>query len=271
MVAWFRYQRDLFWLALSFFSRIPIPKATPYSAERMNRSGRYFALVGALLGAICGGSFWLLSLILPNDIALFVMLAFSLMLTGAFHEDGLTDMADGIGGGMSIERRLSIMKDSRIGTYGAATLVMGLLGKFLLLSELAERDANGGLLVFLVVIMAYTVSRTVAASLIFDMPYVSDNDTSKSKPLAQTQTPAELAFLMACAALTLLILTPLVFCVLALTLLIARYAFKRWLFARIGGFTGDCLGAAQQLSELLIYLILVGFAHNQVNVLGGWL
>ncbi|MGF1720999.1 adenosylcobinamide-GDP ribazoletransferase [Vibrio kyushuensis] len=279
-----KYQLELFWLALSFFSRIPIPKNTPYSDERMNRSGRYFALVGALLGLTCGAIYSLLTLFLPNEIAIFITMLFSLMLTGAFHEDGLTDMADGIGGGMTLERRLTIMKDSRIGTYGASALIMALLGKFTLLSYLANinysekqyqlwgtAEATSLPVVLLMFLMAYTVSRSFAASLIYDMPYVSDSDTSKSKPLANKQTTGELCFLIACAVVTTLIFSPAVFITVFAVLIVSRYLFKRWLLSRIGGFTGDCLGAAQQLSELLVYLILVGFAYNQCVLFGGWL
>ncbi len=119
MLAGLKYQLELFWLSLGFFSRLPIPSDTPYSEQRMNQAGRYFALVGLLLGCLCALVYWVASTLFSTEVAVFMMMCFSLMLTGAFHEDGLTDMADGIGGGMTVERRLAIMKDSRIGTYGA--------------------------------------------------------------------------------------------------------------------------------------------------------
>ncbi|MCM0148785.1 adenosylcobinamide-GDP ribazoletransferase [Photobacterium galatheae] len=253
-----RYQAQLFCLAVSFFSRLPIPASTPYSDERMNRAGRYFALVGLLLGALCAAIYSLAAHWFPPQIAVFLVMVCSLLLTGAFHEDGLTDMADGIGGGMTTERRLAIMKDSRIGTYGAATLVMALLGKFIMLSYLATET---GLVEGLIV--AYTLSRAVAATLIFDMRYVSASDTSKSKPLANAQTVPELLCLIATATLTCLLLAPQSTFVLLLAAVIFRFSFKAWLNARLGGFTGDCLGAAQQLMELLIYLILIASVHTQ--------
>ncbi len=244
-----KYQYQLFMLALGFFSRIPVPASIPYSEQRMNQAGRYFALVGLLLGCLCAVFLWILSLFLPDTIALFLMMAFSLMLTGAFHEDGLTDMADGIGGGMTIERRLEIMKDSRIGTYGASALIMALLGKYLLLSELESVIAG--------IIVAYTMSRGVAASLIYDTPYVSDAGTSKSKPLAQQQSFNELIILAVTALTPCLLVGFNLTLTLVIVLLAFRVLFKYWITARIGGFTGDCLGAAQQLSELLIYLCLI--------------
>ncbi|GAB6262944.1 adenosylcobinamide-GDP ribazoletransferase [Photobacterium sp. R1] len=253
-----RYQAQLFCLAVSFFSRLPIPASTPYSDERMNRAGRYFALVGLLLGTLCAAIYSVAAHWFPAQIAVFLVMVCSLMLTGAFHEDGLTDMADGIGGGMTTERRLTIMKDSRIGTYGAATLIMALLGKFIMLSYLATET---GLVEVLIV--AYTLSRAVAATLIFDMRYVSESDTSKSKPLANAQTVPELLCLIATGALVSLFFTPQSAIALLITAGLFRFAFKAWLNTRLGGFTGDCLGAAQQLMELLIYLILIASVHHQ--------
>ena len=259
MQRWLKYQCELFALAVSFFSRLPIPSSTPYSDERMNRSGRFFALVGLLLAVLCSLVYWLAALIFPANIAVFIVMVFSLLLTGAFHEDGLTDMADGIGGGMTKDRRLAIMKDSRIGTYGATALFMALFGKWLLLVEL-----SGMASVILVLLVSYSLSRAVAASLIYDMPYVSDLDTSKSKPLANKQTLPELTFLFLCGLLPALVFGFTVFFSLLLLALVFRFLFKQWLMSRLGGFTGDCLGAAQQLMELLIYLLLVALAHSDV-------
>lgn len=252
-----RYQMELFLLAVSFFSRLPVPSDLPYSEERMNQAGRYFALVGVILGVLCALVFYFTQLIFPDSVALVLTMAFSLLLTGAFHEDGLTDMADGIGGGMTVERRLSIMKDSRIGTYGAVTLVMALLAKFVLWSELVHLPDF-----WLVIVVAYTTSRALAATLIYDMPYVSDSDTSKSKPLANKQSSSEVAILLFTAGVVSLFLGVMQTSFIVIVLFAFRFAFKRWLTKRIGGFTGDCLGAAQQLSELLVYLTLIAFYQN---------
>ncbi|WP_372882590.1 adenosylcobinamide-GDP ribazoletransferase [Psychromonas sp.] len=269
-----QYQLQLFLLALGFFSRIPVSNKLPYSSERMNKAGRYFALVGLLLGALCGLLFIALSQLFSSDIAIFLTILFSLLLTGCFHEDGLTDMADGIGGGMTTERRLTIMKDSRIGTYGASALFMTLLGKFLLLSELSEGLLAGAFMslspwtennplagVFCIWIIAYTLSRAVAATLIFDMPYVSDPQGSKSKPLAARQSLGELIFIILSALLPCLLLKLPILCALIICAFIFRTLFKNWLLARLAGFTGDCLGAAQQLMELLTYLLLLALLN----------
>jgi len=250
-----RLQLNLFYLALSFFSRIPVPKSTYYSPELLNKSGRYFSLVGILLALILSVLYTLISPSCSNNTTVCLIIIASLLLTGAFHEDGLTDMADGIGGGMTVEKRLAIMKDSRIGTYGAATLFMALSLKWLVLVELAQ-----GAMFINALILGYALSRAVAGSLIFDMRYVSDSDTSKSKPLANKQSTNELMLLIFIGCLPLLFFPFLYSVILLASLFIFRMLFKRWLDARIGGYTGDCLGACQQISELIIYLVLVALS-----------
>lgn len=256
-----KYQWQLFLLALGFFSRLPVPHDTPYSEERMNRAGRYFSTVGILLGLLCASVYVLLSWLLPAEVALVLMMVFSLLLTGAFHEDGLTDMADGIGGGMTVQRRLTIMKDSRIGTYGASALIMALLGKWVFLSELINQTTTSDL--FMIIVAAYAFSRGIAASLIYDMSYVSDPDTSKSKPLANKQTRSETLFLIGVGLIPSFWFGLEWSFVLLVSGFIVRGLLKRWLIKRIGGFTGDCLGAAQQLVELSSYLLfIVAFYHD---------
>ncbi|NQZ09875.1 MAG: adenosylcobinamide-GDP ribazoletransferase [Algicola sp.] len=246
-------QINLFLLALSFFSRLPVSGWVQYSSDNLNQANRYFGMVGWLLGAIVAAAFWLLLQYFSQAISVFLAMIVSLLLTGVFHEDGLADMADGFGGGFDPSRKLEIMKDSRLGTYGSAALMMALLGKFLFLSESGN--------VLLAILVAYPLSRAVAGSFIFDMDYVRESvngsEQSKSKPLASQQTSTELMILLLSGAATFMLL-PLntVFWLLAV-LSVFRVAFKRLLLKQIGGFTGDCLGGAQQLSELLIYATLL--------------
>jgi len=253
-----RQQWQLFNLALMFFTRLPVIKKLPYSEKRMNQANRYFSLVGILLGCLVSAIFFLFNLTFSIQISVLLAMIASALLTGAFHEDGLADMADGIGGGLTKNKRLAIMKDSRLGTYGTITLVFTLLLKFVLLTELAEVG-----LVILCLIFSYGLSRAVAASLIFNTDYVTDDSNTKSKPIAAQHTQSELVFLSGVALLPFLsffIYLPSVFSLLIkllVCLLFFRFVFRRWLIARIGGFTGDCLGAAQQISELLIYLIVL--------------
>ncbi|MEN0039536.1 MAG: adenosylcobinamide-GDP ribazoletransferase [Cellvibrio sp.] len=244
-----KQQLNLFFLALGFFSRIPMPAWVLYSPENLNRASRYFTLVGWLLGGLVALVFIAANSIFSNSVSLWLAMGFSLLLTGAFHEDGLADTADGFGGAFAREKKLSIMKDSRIGTYGATALVMALLGKYVLLIENTH--------IALSLIIAYTLSRTVAASLVFDMRYVADEDGSKSKPLADNQSKTDLIILLASALPALFFLNwPNALLIIA-ALIFIRYAAKWYFNKQVGGYTGDCLGAAQQISELAIYLLLL--------------
>ena len=261
MKQWCSAQLNYFLLALAFFTRIPIPASTPYSAERLNHASRYFAAVGLIIGLICGGTLWIFTMLLPSSSAIVISMVFGLLLTGAFHEDGLADMCDGLGGGLDRERKLVIMKDSRIGSYGAITLIMALLLKFTLLQGLAGSGVSTAVLALLVM---HPLSRALSGSLIFDMSYVRDEETGKSKPLANNQQPSDLLCLLATAALLLLLLSPLAASLLILLLFAFRQSFRRWLQGHIGGYTGDCLGAAQQLSELLGYLLFAALQYHQL-------
>jgi adenosylcobinamide-GDP ribazoletransferase len=252
-----KHQLNLFFLALGFFSRIPMPAWIDYSPENLNRASRYFTLVGWLLGGLVALVFIAANYLFSNSISLWLAMAFSLLLTGAFHEDGLADTADGFGGAFLREKKISIMKDSRIGTYGAAALVMALLGKYLLLIENIQ--------IALSIFIAYALSRTVAASLVFDMRYVADDDGSKSKPLANNQSRMDLAILLTtCLPIFLLLHWQKAVLIIA-TLIIVRYAAKFYFQKQIGGYTGDCLGAAQQISELIIYAVLL-IHFGQLNI-----
>lgn len=264
-------QLNLFYLALSFFTRLPVPKNVQYSSDMLNQANRYFSLVGLLLGLIIGSSFYIFSFAFPLAVNILLIMTISLLLTGAFHEDGLTDMADGIGGAFEPEQRLAIMKDSCIGTYGAVTLMISLALKFSLLHALAQQSVFS---LMAALLLGYSLSRTLAASLISALPYVSDESRSKSKPLAQSQSGKNIVILVFFGIIPLFLFSFSISLSIVLTLLLFRACFVRWLSAKIGGFTGDCLGAAQQISELLIYLVLVFFINNndltqRVNSGGG--
>ena len=258
-----RYQWQIFCLALMFFSQIPVAKNLPYSEKRMNSANRYFSLVGIVIGLLVALSFYLFDHFFSSDVAILLAMITSVFITGAFHEDGLADMADGMGGGYSPEKRLTIMKDSRIGTYGAVTLVLSLLLKFQLFVELEQFS-----LFMISVVFAYAMSRAFAASLIFDTPYVVDDDSSKSKPIASQQSGRDLVILVAVAFIPS-ILFPWFFdgfwsllVAIVVMLFLLRIAFRKWLMSKISGFTGDCLGAAQQVSELVIYLVMIAHLSN---------
>jgi len=244
-----RTELDYFFAAIRFFTRLPVPAWVEHSAAGLDRSTRYFPAVGLIVGGIAALVFGLTSFVWPKTLAVLASMAITLYLTGAFHEDGWSDMVDGFGGGWGKTQILAIMKDSRIGSFGAVALVMLLLTKF---CALVEIDL---LTVPLALIAGHAVSRFCATTLLHNLDYVRDE--GKSKPLATRIGHGELAFAGLTALVPLLLLMTrrapsgallgALFAALA-TLWLARL-FKR----EIGGYTGDCLGATQQFSEVAFY------------------
>lgn len=252
----FRQEAEAFFGAVRFFTRLPVPAWVGHSQEALDRAARYFPLVGILVGALGGLTFLLAALALPVSIALLFSMAATLLVTGAFHEDGLSDAVDGFGGGWTREQVLAIMKDSRIGSYGALAVALMLLAKFNALYELPDEWIAPAL------VAAHAASRFCSTALIYALDYVRDDDSSRAKPLAVRLGSGSLAVagLFGLAPLALLpweaALAGLALAALT-TFLAARYFVKR-----IGGYTGDCLGAAQQLAELAIYLGILIAAWN---------
>jgi adenosylcobinamide-GDP ribazoletransferase len=240
---------NLFFLALGYFSRIPMPAWITYSTENLNQASRYFTLVGWLLGLCVGGIYYLSHQFFSVNISIWLCMLFSVLLTGAFHEDGLADTADGLGGGFTRERKLEIMKDSRIGTYGACALLMALVGKFILLQETHN--------IIICLAIAYALSRTVASSLLFSMTSASSPETEKVKPLAKTQSRVDMFVLIATGLPVVFLINLQTFGLLLVMLIALRYLYQAYFNHHLNGVTGDCLGASQQITELCIYLLLI--------------
>ncbi|GGO80632.1 adenosylcobinamide-GDP ribazoletransferase [Marinobacterium nitratireducens] len=238
----------LFFNALTFFTRIPPPAWVRFSDERLNQSSRYFPLVGLLVGAATALLFWLLQSLLPLPVAVLLSIAAGVLLTGGFHEDGLADVCDGFGGGSTAAKTLRIMKDSRLGSYGALGLLLVMALKLTSLLYVAN--------VLVALLVGHSLSRFVALSLIRTEAYVREDLLSKSRPLARRISDSELLIAALPVLVCLLLLPPAAWIVLLLTQLALRAGLV-WLFRRkIGGYTGDCLGATQQLSEVLVYIVL---------------
>jgi adenosylcobinamide-GDP ribazoletransferase len=122
--------------AFQYFTRLPLPAWVGHSAAQLQGTARYFSLVGVLVGCVGALALWATSLLLPSPLPAILSTAITILLTGAFHEDGLADTFDGLGGGATRERALEIMKDSRLGTFGMVALVLTLLIKIAALNAL---------------------------------------------------------------------------------------------------------------------------------------
>ena len=243
-----RYELELFFNALRFFTRVPVPAWVGYSTDLLNNAARYFPAVGWLVGGAGAAVFWCLGYVLPASVALLLSMAATLLITGAFHEDGFADSCDGFGGGWEKSRVLAIMKDSRIGSYGTIGIGLMLATKFAALHEMDDER------VVLALLVAHPLSRLAATLLMRALDYVRDDDSSKSRPLAHKLSNFGLAWAGFFGLLPLLLLGwSEALAVLALAAFVTWRAAAYFL-RRIGGYTGDCLGAAQQATELAVYL-----------------
>lgn len=248
----------IFFTAVMFYTRIPCPKNITHDPEYLNKATRYFPFIGWIVGGIMGVVFYFLTQNASLEIGVILSMVTGILLTGAFHEDGFADVCDGFGGGWTQEKILKIMKDSAIGAYGAIGLILLFLLKFFLMIQLFQ-NLNDFKTIVLVFICAHAVSRLNAASLIFTDNYVREDELSKSKPIAKKHTWKEVIGALFFGILPLVYLATQNYYYLfsIATLLMTRsyfsYYFKKW----IGGYTGDCLGALQQISEVVFYLTLL--------------
>ena len=270
-----------FLLALQFFTRIPVTGRLAdwvgFSPAMLRASAAYFPAVGVVIGGLVVALSATLMYYLPTAYAPLVAAAlgtaWSVWLTGAFHEDGLADVADGLGGSYDRERALIIMKDSRVGAFGAIAVVLALLSKVALLALLG---AVGTLWMCFALMAGHVVSRTWPLLIIRWLPHVGDDAGSKSKPLADQISLASLILALLWCATTLALISWVAASVLSgidgQTLTTAQvlpvlkvlacgglasaliFVYLLRLFERrLQGFTGDCLGTTQQLCEIAFY------------------
>ncbi|CAN7330668.1 adenosylcobinamide-GDP ribazoletransferase [Phenylobacterium sp. LjRoot219] len=242
--------------AAQFLTRLPLPGPRAWNDELLARSARYFPLVGLLVGGLCAAVFLIARQVWPTGVLPAVLAsAAGALVTGAFHEDGLADTADGLGGGQSPEQRLAIMKDSRLGTYGALALGLVLAAKVAAVGELAAGWAAAG-----AIVAAHALGRAAAVGAMRLLPYAADPAASKLKPVARDVRGYEVAIAVA-IGLAPLVFLPAQVAVVGL-LLGAIAALWPALAARrlIGGYTGDVLGAIEQAFETAFLLGVVAAA-----------
>ena len=252
-----KQQVHYFLTALLFFTRIPCPKWVNHSAENINKSSRYFPLVGIIVGSIGAITYFGAQFILPTNIAIIISMLSTIWVTGAFHEDGFADVCDGFGGGWTTDKILTIMKDSRLGTFGVTGLIAILALKFLALFHLQEASQN----IILILIAGHAISRFFATLLVYTHEYVRDASSSKLKTTPLKMSTKSLLIAAFFGLLPLFFFTSyIVFLSIIPLLLTYGYLsrlFKKW----IGGQTGDCAGALQQVSEVVFYISILIYGN----------
>ncbi|MDR7005930.1 adenosylcobinamide-GDP ribazoletransferase [Paraburkholderia strydomiana] len=245
-----------FFTALGYFTRVPVPRWVGYEPHYLNAAARYFPLVGVLVGGISALVYLAVLRVFPAGVAVLLSMASSLLITGAFHEDGLADCVDAFGGAYTRDDALRIMHDSRIGAFGAIALVVALVLKWQTLASLPPLRAAS------LMVAAHAASRACAISYLCTLDYVRAE--GKAKPVAQRLSGTALLCAAAFGLPWLLwpdgprgwLAADWRFAGSALAMLVAlRFTMGRYFVKRIGGYTGDCLGFAQQIFELGIYLL----------------
>lgn len=242
---------QIFCTALTFYTRLSCRLKVSYSADYLDKANKYFPLIGCLVGGSAAMVWWLSHYWLSSSLAIGLSMVSSIWLTGAFHEDGFADFCDGFGGGWTAEQILTIMKDSCIGSYGVIGVVMILQIKLLALVALPINS------IAIILVTGHSLSRFVAITFLATHKYVRVNEDSKAKPVAaKTLSLPDLIIGSVFAAIPLLLL-PSFYCLLVLIpIFLTKIYLGQWFSHKIGGYTGDCLGATQQLTEVIFYLTM---------------
>ena len=238
-----------FLVAVQVLTRLPVPRMQGFAQRWMERGVKYFPLTGAIVGVACAGVLLATSYFWHGMLPALLTVAAGILITGGLHEDGFADFFDSMGGATR-EARLAIMKDSRIGTYGALALGAGIATKIFALAGMPLWIAAVGL------IASHAGGRLAAVAVISLLPYAGGLSAAKIKPLGRGVTRADLA-IAAAFGLAPLALLPGRFALTALaasaiTALITARSARRML----GGYTGDVLGAVEQVYEITFLLAL---------------
>jgi adenosylcobinamide-GDP ribazoletransferase len=232
--------------AIQFLTRLPVPALRDFRPDAISRAAMWFPLVGHLIGAISAGLFLLASQIWSGAVPALLAIGAGVAVTGALHEDGLADTADGLGGGRTREQRLAILKDSRIGTYGMLALLLG-IGL-----RVAALAAMPVMLAALTLVVAHGAGRAVAVLAMATTRYAGTVDAAKIAP--SNVRSSEAAFALTWGLLPLLVL-PWPAAPFALLLMIVACGLLLWRAQHLlGGTTGDILGAVEQLAEIAVLL-----------------
>jgi len=249
-----RHEARLFVCAVQFLTRIPTPQLAGFQPEWIQQSARYYPLVGQIVGGVSALILYGAAQVWNPWIAALLAVAAGVALTGGFHEDGLADTADGLGGGLTRDRRLEIMKDSRLGSYGALALGLTLALRVAALAMLAEASPQ---LAAVALLAGHGLGRAAAVAAMTVMPYGGDPGMAKEgRPDRASFVGLTVAVMIALWPLAFL---PLIAGASGVALGLLVGVVPAWLAWRlIGGRTGDVLGAVEQAFEVGFLLAVAG-------------
>jgi adenosylcobinamide-GDP ribazoletransferase len=240
--------------AVQFLTRIPVRTRAAVPHDRVLP---WLPFVGALIGALVGGVAAGLAELVPTAVAAAVAVAVGLLLTGAFHEDGLADVADAFGGGTTRERRIEILKDPRHGTYGVAALCSSVVLRVVGAASIASSSA-----LFAGFVAAHALGRTGAVAAMGVLPPAREAGLGADH--ARRMRPIATIVGIAVALAIVVVVTgwwagPLIAAALAGTAAVAVLAMRK-----VGGLTGDVLGAIEQVVECLVIVTVSGLASRHL-------
>ncbi|MEM1298301.1 MAG: adenosylcobinamide-GDP ribazoletransferase [Pseudomonadota bacterium] len=239
-----------FFVGVMFLTRLPVPRGLQQLDGRLARSAQYFPLIGVLVGLITGGVFYAASQVLHGYLAAGLAILAGILVTGALHEDGLADCADGIWGGATRERALEIMRDSRVGTYGACALVATLCLRGMALFDVEPIEG------LIMLIVAHAVSRAMIPPVLVSGRYARTRGLASSVAEGVSTTGAALALVLAFGVA--MIAGPVAAIAGFAAAMVAAGVMLWVLVGKLGGYTGDGLGAIQQCAEVAVLITLSG-------------
>jgi len=245
--------------AFTFLTRLPLGSFASHDPADLPRAAIYFPVVGLVVALAGVATYAAASLLWPTNIAIVLSMIGTTLVTGAFHEDALADSLDGFGGGWSKDRVLAIMKDSRVGSYALVGIALALMLKFATLAAIAG-PTRSVLPIAIALVAAHVCARWSSLLLIWRYPYVrptTEGDRSSAgRPFVDGVTPMRLVAATTIAiVITVTALGRRSFMVFGIAIVVTALA-GRYFDRRIGGITGDAVGAANQVVEICIYLAL---------------
>lgn len=250
-------------VAAQFLTRLPVPKNLNPTKEEFGACAPWYPVVGLIVGGILAVAAWgVLSLPLAPGIAAILLLVLGTLLTGAFHEDGLADTVDGMGGGWTKESILRIMRDSRIGSYGALAVV------FLILIRVTSLWGTEPAYWPHALIVAHVLSRWSILPLMKFMPYARADQPGLGKPIVESITSGGLLVSTLGVAFFCIAIAGGVGLISMIVASVTAFIMGRFFKKRIGGMTGDCLGAVNVLCEVAVLIL---FALNHGTTLSPWI
>lgn len=246
-----------FKVAIAFLTRIKISHSDHVN---ISRSAAWFPVVGALIGAVGASVLWINSQIFPPAVSSALTIITLVLICGGFHQDGLADIFDGLVGGWNVEQRLSILKDSRHGTYGVLAIVLQLLLQFACLVSMPVKVG------MIAIVLTQSLARVVP---LYWMKAKSVEghegmgaQVSKSFSYSNLIAPTVFVAFLGYGLVWVWIFPIILF------LIIGNFVFLRFVIGRIGGVLGDAFGAAEQISESLIYLVISAVIFKTRGTIG---